>query len=952
MEQQPRPLFGRERELAESAAALARLASGAPQTLLVAGEAGIGKTSLVEHIGAQARGQGFDVAFGHCLDIATGALLGPVYESLRSLLGRRTAKLLPPVSRRLAPYLRGQEIPDTEVAARLLGDLQLVVGELAREQPVMLVLEDMHWADRSTQDFAASLARSAPDGLLLVLTFRSEELARGHRFRTTAIDVARSPGATRMDLERLDRRAIAGIIRTATGAVDPELLDDLMTRSEGNPLFAEELLAGKERRVSTHLSDLLLARIGALSPLTQELLRLASVDGSEIDSELLQRASGRKRSEVELSLHEALDANVVALRSGRLAFRHGLIREALYDNLLPRERERAHADLAQAIEALAQPDGVADGDIATLRHLAYHWTRTADDGRALEVSSRAGVAAFRYGRTESATELLQQAAELGTRVGEPKDPSAPRRADVLGLLAERRQNEEDFAAAATAMTRALDLIAGGRDAALTSRVYASYGMLSSDLPGRITRHAALDRAIALVSDAPCQELVEALTRMGRWHGRQGNSDLAVDFCRRALDVAERIEGPGSRGEATYALSARLFRQGKWDEASALMARAVELAHQAGQIGHEMLFLANQAAYLMYEGEFERSVQVAQHGMEQSLASGLPDMAALNGEQIVDVRRLQGDFDLAEELLQRLREEMVYRESRWLVGRAELLLARGDLTGAGALVAAIARSRPHGDNAHEDALLEVAVSTGTGDVATALTVVYECLTEVVSSDSRLDVGLAVEMAYLALAGAAAAGVEVEPELTSRADDLLRRALAWLDGGWSRTTVAAGVLYAAAVARDLADQTGVQEWRLAEEAGARLGRYSALRPRLGLARALLGDGQRDEGRALLTEVWQSSHEMGAAWFESEAVRVARKSRVALPGLKKLAAPLAALTPREREVLEVLVTGATNRDIARRLFISEKTVSVHVTNLMAKLGVSNRGAAAALARDLAQY
>ena len=102
----------------------------------------------------------------------------------------------------------------------------------------------------------------------------------------------------------------------------------------------------------------------------------------------------------------------------------------------------------------------------------------------------------------------------------------------------------------------------------------------------------------------------------------------------------------------------------------------------------------------------------------------------------------------------------------------------------------------------------------------------------------------------------------------------------------------------------------------------GRYSALRPRLGLARALLGDGQRDEGRALLTDVWQSAHEMGAAWFESEAVGVARKSRVALPGLKRLAAPLAALTPREREVLDVLVTGATNRDIARRLFISEKT------------------------------
>ena len=200
----------------------------------------------------------------------------------------------------------------------------------------MLVLEDMHWADRSTQDFAASLARSAPDSLLLVLTFRSDEplevtdFARP-RLMWHGVPVRRgwtlSGSIVAQSLDHPDSHR--------GGGPRKRLLEDLMARSEGNPLFAEELLAGKESACSTHLSDLLLARIGALSPLTQELLRLASVDGSEIDSELVQHASGRERSVVELSLHEALDANVLDLRSGRLAFRHGLIREALYDNLLP-----------------------------------------------------------------------------------------------------------------------------------------------------------------------------------------------------------------------------------------------------------------------------------------------------------------------------------------------------------------------------------------------------------------------------------------------------------------------------------------------------------------------------------------------------------------------------------------------------------------------------------------
>ena len=129
---------------------------------------------------------------------------------------------------------------------------------------------------------------------------------------------------------------------------------------------------------------------------------------------------------------------------------------------------------------------------------------------------------------------------------------------------------------------------------------------------------------------------------------------------------------------------------------------------------------------------------------------------------------------------------------------------------------------------------------------------------------------------------------------------------------------------------------------------IGAGHALRPRLGLASALLAAGDRDEARMVLPELWSDARAMGALGVAEDAARLARRHRIALPD-GQVPNRLDILTAREREVLDVLATGATNRDIAERLFISEKTVSVHVTNLLAKLGVPNRGAAAALARDL---
>ena len=430
------------------------------------------------------------------------------------------------------------EAPRIREAFRVLDDLTAAVLEAAAIGPLLLVLEDMHWADRSTQDFAASLSRTARGGLLLVLTFRNDELHHRHPFRKTLAEIGRTFGSRRIDLGPLDRDDIAGIVAARTaGPPDPSLVSSVLARSDGNPLYAEELLAAHQQEIPDHLSDLLLARIDALDEGPRALLRLASVNGTRLDTETLAELAGLDQAQMEGYLREALDANVLRQNGDTLEFRHPLLREATYDDLMPDERTRTHGRLAEILQATV--DAEPDPGIATLSRLAFHWNAAHDLPRTLTASVRAGLAAKRLGAAEAVTQL-ERALALWDRVPDAQALAGRPQAELVVLLAEAAAEQNDGERWRTLLRTSVEMLGPDPDRLLASRVYSA--LVPSLRHGdAIGKPEAIRLAIEYAGDSPTEELARALNARSLYLNRHAQFAASAEAAQRATDAA-RIAG--------------------------------------------------------------------------------------------------------------------------------------------------------------------------------------------------------------------------------------------------------------------------------------------------------------------------------------------------------------------------------------------------------------------------
>ena len=424
---------GRANELELLAAGLEAIHEGRATTFVIAGEAGVGKTRLIEEFLARAEAVGAVGLVGGCLDLEEGRLpFGPFIEALRprmreldpaarhelaALGGGELAALLPELELREG----GRPAAATVAQGRLFELVLSLLSRLASVDPLAIVFEDVHWSDRSTRDLLAFLARNLRgERVQLIATYRSDELYRGHPLRSFLAELERNRRVQRIDLEPFTRDEVGEQLAGILGdRVDTRLVESVFERSQGNAFLAEELVAAGARsadHLPPTLRDILLMRSERLPASAQELLRVVAVGGRLVSDRLLAVVSPLEESERLEALHEAASHYVLESRGfDGYAFRHELVREAIYDELLPEERSRLHAAYG---EVLSADPGLASDPNTVVADLARHWFAAHDLPRALAAAVDAGSAAERRSGFAEAQTHYERALELWEQVGD------------------------------------------------------------------------------------------------------------------------------------------------------------------------------------------------------------------------------------------------------------------------------------------------------------------------------------------------------------------------------------------------------------------------------------------------------------------------------------------------------------------------------------------------------
>jgi predicted ATPase len=290
-------LFGRGEDLAALEAAFDQAGGGVPITVLLGGDAGIGKTRLIEEWADRAFAGGARVLRGSCVDLQDTPLpYAAIIDALRAVSSEALEELGPALRAELGALVPEAAAPDLPAAgptqAGLFGAVLRLVEQLGRDSPLVLVVEDVHWADRSTQDLLRFLVRGLRQtAVMIALTYRSVEMHREQAGRGLLADLQRAPGVVSLELAPLTAGDTAEQLAELAGApVGPATVRAIHARSEGNPFFSGELLAAGDEALSGGLRDVLLTRVDRLTDDARVVARVAACAGREVDDELLRAA--------------------------------------------------------------------------------------------------------------------------------------------------------------------------------------------------------------------------------------------------------------------------------------------------------------------------------------------------------------------------------------------------------------------------------------------------------------------------------------------------------------------------------------------------------------------------------------------------------------------------------------------------------------------------------------
>lgn len=974
---------GRVRELEGLESAYKAIAADeGGRTVLVGGEAGVGKTRLVAEFATRVDAAGGLVLLGSCFELANPAApFGPLVQALRSL--RRAfdqptwdAVVGPArgVVSRLLPDAAADVPPGETSTAILFEHLLGVLRRVGERAPTLLVVEDAHWGDHSTRDLVAFLARNLRDArVLLLVTFRTDDLHRRHPLRSVLVELERSGVAERVELSRFDREELRDMLASILGREPPpDLVETTFARCEGNAFFAEELIAagGDSARLPESLRDIVLARVDALADGAQQVVRAAAVIGPHADDRLIGALVGLRDAERNAALRDATERQVLVPQPERVAygFRHALVREAVYDDLLPGERVRLHARIAE--ELAAHPEWCDGGEAVAAGELAGHWYAAHDAHRALVASMEAARAAARMYAHPEARAHTERVLELWSQVPDAQAACGMSHLDVVHYAAVQAHlaGEPD---------RAIDFIASGVRAtgpgddrttvALMHELWARCLRILGRPPAEILEH--VDEAVALADDDAPAARARVLATRGQQLMLSGLCADAVGPCEEAIELAQQVGDGAIVSHARNSLGVSLANLGDVDRGLRELRRARDEALAVRAWDDVTRADGNEASLLASAARHVEVLDVVHRGIERARAHGLRGTATRLGIPACESLWMLGRWDECAAWLRDVEAMRPKGIDAWEILRlsAEWHAAHGAFDAAAAKRQELERLLGRDfDPTWQLVLthLDVQAALWRHDFPAALDVAESFRNwsygGTVCADSHPSTDLMLNT--MAAAANQAARDRLQP------------------GG--RATRARAVAEEFAAMFD--DWRAGARWGLARPGDVELVEQQ-LRAELALvvgggdapAWAALADGWSGRGmraraayawwreaeqrvagndRARATDAARAAHDVastiGWCWVRDGVADLARRARldvvdgdtVVVAGAARLG-----LTSREAEVLRHVAAGRTNRQIGEALFISTKTASAHVSNVLVKLAVSNRAEAGAAARRL---
>ncbi|GAA1935043.1 helix-turn-helix transcriptional regulator [Nocardioides marmoribigeumensis] len=945
--------------------------SGPPRVDLVGGDAGMGKTRLLTEVGGAAEEAGWRVLAGHCLDFSASALPYLPFSEMVGRLADREPDLFEELTRThpaltaLAPgrRIRTPGFQRTEDLDRgeIFDGVHAGFETLAALQPLLLVVEDLHWADQSTRDLLSFLfVRAFGSPVAVVGSYRSDDLGRRHPLRPLLAEWVRLPGVERVDLSPLGAPDVRRLVRALHGGpVRERDVNRVVTLADGNPFYVEELVgahdSGGTSTIPEDLLDLLLVRLDRLDDDARTVVRAASCSGWRVNHRLLTAVTGLGDAALDRAVRGALDAHVLVRDGDYYRFRHALLAEAVHDDLLPGEHQRLHAAYVKALEEGVVPSTAAE--------LARHAQSAHDIPTAIRAGIEAGEEAMAVGGPDDAARHFEAVLDIVSRHDQP----LPDDVDYAVLVA----RTADAITASGQPARAVRLVEEHLDRAPAdlpdverARLLMAWANCALSNEVFDESSTATAQALDLVGEEPSRLRARALSLHARWLSATDHDDEAVELAGEAMAMAQRFDLASVVAEATTTLARIDERSGDLDSALAALEEVAESAAADHDTVGEMRGRYHLAYVRLETGDLAGAAEQFRLTAEAAERAGRP-WAPYGFDARFHwalTRYVRGDWDGALEVADVTGQTPPLHAESLLACVAMLVRAgRGDLD-------ALSYAEPVKAAWSGEGMTAVLAGSATIDLhglrrdLPAVWRTYDdvvgVLSEIWNPHFQASVMLAALVAGQVATEVARASTAERAGLLERVDDLqsevdevlrrtVSRPLGWGPEGqaWTARFRAEALRgrWLAGV-RVPAEDELVAAWTETVAAFEAFGHpYEVARSQARLAAVLTATG-RPGAREAAEAARETATRLGATPLVDELGVTARPAKPA----RHRGPASTELTVREREILGLVAQGRTNGEIGKQLFISTKTVSVHVSNILAKLGAGSRTEAAAVGRD----